>query len=289
MDNCKEIPVLLVVAGDKIIYLPRVIGNLSEMCGFNLFYVICPSKDLEYARFIVSSAIQDVKIIDENFIIEGLDISEVSRNLNLLLPGWPERHLSGWYYQQFLKMGFSKFASGYDHYLIWDADTLLTRPISFFEGNLILLTQGNEYHVDYFRTIKSLIDGINISSRSHISQHLMVKTQDMLSLLEKLDVSGTPWWLNILNALSGKSPFQFSEYEMYSNYCLTFRSTSYRSIRRHWFRYGSSYCGSDLITAKVIHLSKLYDFVAFENWDHGFIRMIRSRMLVICHRLKLML
>ena len=283
----RNIPVVLVVAGKKIDYIPFVVLNLSKHCDFNLFYVVCPEKDMDRARSNTAGLKQRVIIVNEVLIVPGLSLNEVRKSLKLSLPDWPEHHLPGWYFQQFLKMGFAQYLPNHEYYLIWDSDTLLTRAVSFFDGNTILLTQGNEFHKEYFDTVKTLFDKLTLQSASHISQHLMVRTEDMSKLIQYLDTTDSKWWVNILSSLNGKTPFQFSEYETYANFCLFTKPKSYRSIKRMWFRYGKSYLGRDLPQADTSTLSELYDFVAFEDWDSGFYRRIRSYLIVGLHKAQL--
>jgi hypothetical protein len=282
-----NIPVVLVVAGIKINYISAVVLNLSKNCNFRMFYVICPEKDIDRARSNTVGLRQSVTIVNEELIIPGLTLRQVGKMLKLSLPGWPVHHLPGWYFQQFLKMGFSQYSPNHKYYLIWDVDTLVTRPISFFDDNVILLTEGNEFHKDYFDTINTLFEDIRLQPVSHISQHLMVKTEDMSNLIQHLEKPESKWWITILSSLNGKSSFQFSEYETYANFCLFKKPESYRSVKRMWLRYGKSYLGCDLPQADISSLTKLYDFVAFEGWDSGFTRRIRSYLSVGLHRVQL--
>lgn len=281
-----NIPVVLVVAGNKLDNIPHVIKNLSSHCGFKLFYVICPEKDLERAVTNTIKIIEEkVVVVDENLIAPGLNLNEVKRILHLSLPDWPENHLPGWYLQQFLKMGFAKYAPNHEYYLIWDSDTLLTRTISFFDEEKIMLTQGNEFNKEYFETIRLLLKVVDLQSVSHISQHLMVRTIDMIELIDALQEPNQEWWRKILASLNGKTPFQFSEYETYANYCISTKKYFYKSIKRHWFRYGMSYFGRGLQMEDAKSLSNYYDFVAFEDWDRGTLKAIRSRVLVVFRRI----
>ena len=282
----RNIPVVLVVAGKKIDYIPFVINSLSKHCEFEQFYIVCPEKEIAKVHSNTITLNQKIIIVDEAFIVPGLSLNEVRKFLKLSLKDWPEHHLPGWYFQQFLKMGFAQYLSDHEYYLIWDSDTVPTHAISFFDGDTILLTQGNEFHKEYFDTIKTLLDTEIPLTESHISQHLMVRTEDMRSLIQYLNKTDATWWMNILSSLNGKSPCQFSEYETYANFCLSTKPKSYRSIKRMWFRYGKSYFGCDLTQADTSTLSELYDFVAFEDWDSGFHRRIRSYLTVILHNIQ---
>ena len=219
-------------------------------------------------------------VINEDLVVPDLTLQGVAENLKLTLPASPKNHLAGWYYQQFLKMGFAQFKQDLTHYLIWDADTLLIKAIPFFDGNAILLTRGNEYHREYFDTINRLFPNIPIGRQSYISQHLMVRGSDMRALISDLDVCNPPWWVAILRRLKDSNPFQFSEYETYASYCLNRWPDRYKPIERSWFRYGHSYFGCQLQTANVACLADLYDFVAFEQWDSGIARILRALIMV---------
>jgi len=280
-NQTEGIPVILVVAGKKINYIPYVVSNLSLHFEFKLFYVICPAKDVDRALSYASGINEKVVVINEELIVPELNLSKVKKHLKLTLSKTPEYQLAGWYFQQFLKMGFSKYATNHEYYLIWDSDTLLTRPIFFFDGDKILLTQGNEFHGEYFFTIKHLFKEINLQSVSHISQHLMVRTADMIELIDSLQSLDQNWWQKILSSLNGKTPFQFSEYETYANYCISKKPDLYRSIKRDWFRYGRSYFNCDIPDANVNSLAGQYDFIAFEDWDQGLLKRARARFLVL--------
>lgn len=281
----KNIPVVLVVAGKKIDYVPEVIQSLDKYCGFKIFYVICPEKDLQRVSSCAVGLNVQLRIINEELIIPELSIEKVKNQIKLKLQNTPVDQLSGWYLQQFLKMSFSLYASQYKYYLIWDADTILLRPITFFEDGKILITQGNEYHLEYFETIRNLFNDINIQTVSHISQHLMVQTSDMIRLINELRVGECDWWINILKSLNGKSRNQFSEYETYANYVIAKNNESYKSIKRNWFRYGNSYFKGNIPNIDIEKVSDLYDFVAFEEWDSGPLKQIRSHALVLARRI----
>jgi hypothetical protein len=272
-------PVLFVVEETKISSLPVVIESIRRHTDFSTFYVVCPPRTVSRAE-VLSSGSSTIHVVDEQSVIPGLDSTVVSNNIPPRIPGWPSPNLACWYYQQFLKMEFARFVPGAEYYLIWDADTVLTRRISFYEQDKVLLTAANEYHSDYFRTIKRILPRTLIPNRSHISQHVLVRTADMRTLLDELSAHGMQWWKYVLSTMTGKSPQQFSEYETYAAYCLSRWPDRYQSIWRRWFRSGSPYFRTELHAADVSILADLYDFVAFEGWDDTPRRRIRSRVRV---------
>jgi hypothetical protein len=282
-----EIPVVLVVAGKKVDNVTFVIQALFKKCGFEKFYLICPERDIQRASQLASKINLSIEVISENLIIPGLSHKVVANRLQVSLPDWPEYHLPGWYFQQFLKIGFSLYAKKYKYYLIWDADTIPLRSLTFFEDEVILITQGNEYHKHYFKTISLLFSNLNLQSISHISQHLMVNTFDMNCMIHDLEKAGQIWWCKILESLTNKYPFQqFSEYETYATFCLSNRPHLYKSIKRSWFRYGKSYFNKELSDSRVGDLGKYYDYIAFEEWDVGFLRTLRSYFMVKIKKFK---
>jgi hypothetical protein len=283
----RDIPVLLVVAGSKVNALPVVIQSLHEHTNFELFFVICPARDVALAQALAANPCCTIFVLNEEELIPELNIASVTSRLRLTLPNWPKNHLSGWYFQQFLKMGFSLKYSHYPFYLVWDADTVVTRQINFFEHGRIALTRSSEFHEDYFLTISALLPMIKIPTVSHISQHMMVDTQHMRELISLISCRDKAWWNAILENLTGSTPFRFSEYETYAAYCLDTYPSRYFSKARPWFRYGHSYFNRRIDQANICELADIYDFVAFETWDTPNIsRRLRSHILVALNRFK---
>jgi hypothetical protein len=283
--NPASTPVLLVVDGARLHYVPAVIECFRRHTEFSTFFVVCPPQAVAEAERTLLNGSSRVLIVDEELVIPGLNPSVVSDNISPRVPGWPSRGLACHYYQQFLKMGFARYVSGFEYYLIWDADTFLIRPISFYEDNKVLLTASNEYHRDFFRTIRKILPRTSVPDRSHISQHALVRAADMSELLDELSSHGMPWWQYALTSMIGKSRQQFSEYETYAAYCLSRWPERYRSIWRRWFRRGRAYFGADWRSADISVLADLYDFVAFEGWDTGSRARRRSKIRVLKERI----
>src|ERR1700728_1385919 len=126
-------PVLLVVAASKVDDLSAVIDSIRRHSDFNTFYIVCPPNAVSDAEQTLLNDSYNVLVVDEELVIPGLNAAAVSANIPRRVPGWQSPKLGCWYYQQFLKMGFSDFVADSEYYLIWDTDTLLTRRISFYE------------------------------------------------------------------------------------------------------------------------------------------------------------
>ena len=92
-------------------------------------------------------------IIDEDKLVEGLTYGWLKQFLE-------ERNVYlriGWYFQQFLKMGFANSKYCNEYYLSWDSDTLPLSRITFFEEEHPIFTMKKEYHKPYFNTMYKLL------------------------------------------------------------------------------------------------------------------------------------
>ncbi len=97
-----------------------------------IFLIIHP----KFFRFYSSKFLcaNNVTLIDESHVEQGLNITRIR---NLVNNHFTYEMRAGWYFQQFLKMAFarSRYADGY--YLIWDADTIPTSDIGFFDRKVV--------------------------------------------------------------------------------------------------------------------------------------------------------
>lgn len=175
-----------------------------------------------------------LELIDENNLVSGMRIDAVSDRVNNhFINGFR----GGWYFQQFLKIGFSLSNYAKEYYLVWDADTIPTSNISFFnhEGKM-LLAMKTEFNAPYFQTMQKLI-GIGKSvDFSFIAEHMMIKTQYMRELVATIissSVHGDSWWEKIINATPIENGLSFSEFETYGTFVhLHHReAVEYRTLR----------------------------------------------------------
>ena len=93
-----------------------------------------------------------VIVLDEDKVVPGLTFMD----LNSTIKSRQGKLLrTGWYFQQFLKMGFALSKYAKDYFLIWDADTLPVSNLNFFNNNQPLFTMKTEFHKPYFDTLKT--------------------------------------------------------------------------------------------------------------------------------------
>jgi Family of unknown function (DUF6492) len=136
---------------------------------------------------------------------------------------------AGWYIQQLLKLYAFRVIPGIlPHALLFDADCVICRPVSFFRGGKILLDwsekQGHEAYFTHARAIMGDLFQQPDPEKSGITDHMMVHQPVMEGLLQKIESRGNDEaWRLFLKAVN---PAQrdysgMSEYEIYYNYALT--------------------------------------------------------------------
>ncbi|MCD7726152.1 MAG: DUF6492 family protein [Clostridiales bacterium] len=195
-----------------------------------------------------------------------------------------------WYYQQFLKLCYAHITQN-EYYLVWDADTALVKPCSFFDSTtgLPYFDMKTEYHAPYFSTINTLFPDVNkIARGSFISEHMVFKKQYVLEMINEIEnnisIVGTSFWEKILNAAKAdnlKTTASFSEFETYGSWVLTRHPDSY--ILREWssLRHAVNYYDSMKSALKDrFFLSKEYDAVSIE-YGHSDIKYIMSPMSIL--------
>ena len=179
---------------------------------------------------------------------------------------------SGWYFQQFIKMGYSAVSEN-PYYVVWDADTIPLNGIDFIsDNNRYLLTMKSEYHPLYFKTIQRLL-GVEYSKSvndSFISENMIIDTQVMkqlISAINKSPVAGQVFWEKILHAIDDEEIEKngFSEYETYGTFFVHHypEKVAFRKLRT--LREGAKFLGKHPSRIVLSWASKSYDTISIEN------------------------
>lgn len=220
-----------------------------------------------------------VGFFDEDELIPFAEVHKIMKEL-LQTEELP-RGVTGWYYQQFLKMQYA-FVCKEDYYLIWDGDTVPCKPFSMFrEDGLPYLDLKQEYHEEYFHTIGNLFPGMRKSiAKSFISEHMLIRCDIMKQLI--WDIMGSSTNDTAKNHIQTQSPFYekilrairpgqimntaFSEFETYGTY-VTFRYTDAYCLRDwHSFRLGGEFFHPERMTDEdYAWLGKDFDAISFEK------------------------
>jgi hypothetical protein len=211
---------------------------------------------------------KDLEILADEDILPSPTKKEIEARLGAL--GWR----AGWYLQQFIKLGYSRIVEA-DRYVIWDADTVLIRPMPFFVRGVAQIGAAKEYHAPYFRTYEKIVGSKPVLPHSSISQYMPIHCKVARDLLDHIEErSGKPWVEAILSCLPCEQMSEFSEYETYANYASCYFKHTLNVRMMKWFRYGSEVFdlagGGNNETIESYFNG--YTYVAFERHASSFFR-----------------
>lgn len=250
----------------------------------NLYFIkknLCPKKiyiitDPRNFRYL-SQKNSDVVLLDENHLIDGLDFAHVKKYVNKYL----SNRNYGWYFQQFLKLGFALSQYANDDYLAWDADTVPLNKISLKNenGQYLILTK-KEHHQPYFNTIDNLFDAPRKADFSFIGEHMFFNVKivrEMLNVIENNSERKLSWCEQCIAARKDDCPQSFSEFETYGTYCLNYYPSTLVPRHLNTFRRGGKIFGLLASKKEIESLSFDLDTVSFELYDYP---IAFSRMLI---------
>jgi hypothetical protein len=191
-------------------------------------------------------------------------------DLRIRIAGKVENRI-GWYLQQLVKLCALYMFREDDLVIIWDADTVPLKPISFVskEGK-ILHYSGTEYNRPYFDTIWRLLGMERKVGYSFIAQSFAMKGTWIDHFVKYVEThNGKHWKTAILDAIDFEHGTSFSEYETLGTFATNFFQTEMSRSPGRWYRFGNSAIGSVRNLEHPANLRRLadYDFVSFEAWD----------------------
>ena len=158
----------------------------------------------------------NIRYINENDVFNGMTFT----NIKSYLKKYNSESRTGWYFQQFLKMGYA-FLCDEEYYMSWDADTIPIKKCNMFINERPVFDTKTEYHKPYFSTIKNLLGIDKQIARSYISEHMIFKKSIMLELINKIQYyKRNDWFYNILEAIEESDLMNsgFSEFDTYGTY-----------------------------------------------------------------------
>ncbi len=213
-----------------------------------------------------------VTVMDENTIYPGMTIDRIQ---DILAEFTGKRSRAGWYFQQFLKMAYACNCAD-ERYILWDADTIPLRPISFLSTDTkkLLFSMKSEHHTPYFSTMKRLFHGIVMKGieKSFIAEHMIIDTKIMKELINAIkcdeSLQGSTFYEKILYSIDTDVILKsgFSEYETYGNYVLTFHPDCYEMRELKSYRHGKNMLGYP-DNNQLEWVGEEYDTISFEKWD----------------------
>ncbi len=215
-----------------------------------------------------------INFMDENSIVDF----EKIRSLIVSRTGDEKSgERTGWYVQQFVKMGYCRICKD-EYYLLWDSDTIPLKKIDFFDNNgYPLFDCKGEYHKPYFDAINRIFPGFSKQIKdSFISEHMIIRVDYMREMLDDIEnnknIKGNDFTEKIINSVNidDLSKSGFSEFETYGSYVMKKHVGFYNMRRWKSMRFGGLFIdGSSKIQNKDIKwLSKEYDAISFEKRDN---------------------
>jgi len=274
----QQMDVVLVSARHHLHILRSAIHGLRRFAPVRNVCVITDHANFpQYRRFLAS----EVDLLDEDQMIPSMTLESLR---SLVLPGFPK--MAGWYYQQLLKFAFAIRPETTEHCLIWDADTVLLRPMPFLDNDgRAIFTVADEYHPPYFHNYRRLLELEPEREFSFISQHIVINKRVLSEMLERIcsHVSGTePWAWKIMRTLEGTNANLFSEYETYGHYVKTQHPERAVFRRLPWCREGSRVASYHPSRRDLERLACQYYFAAFERYQARtwhWLRIVRQKLI----------
>lgn len=217
-----------------------------------------------------------VGFINENDVLPFSAVHEVmTEQMQPLLQGRElPRGVTGWYYQQFLKMQYANICED-EYYLVWDGDTIPCAPFTMFREDIDVpyLDLKREYHEEYFITLTKLLPGMRkCIEKSFIAEHMLMKCDIMKQLIADIEsnqeIPGTRFWEKIIRAIDADKiqDGSFSEFETYGTYVCFKYQNAYRLRDWHSFRLGGEFFDPDTISdADYEWLSRDFYAISFEK------------------------
>ncbi|MBM3886593.1 hypothetical protein FJ364_01570 [Candidatus Dependentiae bacterium] len=158
---------------------------------------------------------RNFEFLRESSIIPDLTIESIPRIYN----GSEDRR--GWYFQQLLKLSFSRFAIQ-KYYAVFDADMVLVRDLPLFINNKYIFYQTQSLHKPYFITYEKLFGYERVAQKSFICNFMVFDCCILEQLKQEIETRLLKRWdLAILSMIDQKELSSFSEFETYGNFFLT--------------------------------------------------------------------
>ena len=255
--------IVICVGWNDILVVKKTIKYLRLNLNGDKIYIII---NRFYFNQFSSQFLKDyhVVLIDEDELIPGVNYTVLRSYLQNSRPEFP----TGWYYQQFLKMGFADSQYAKDYYLIWDADTLPLSQLEFVNNGQLLFTQKKEYHKAYFDTIENIFHIRKNNDFSFIAEHMLIKSSIMKEIISKLSEGGNCCWpFSIINHIQPQAFLGFSEFETYGTYVSHYYPGLYKPRMLNTWRNAGSVFGRNIKDDDLKALAIDLDIVSLESWN----------------------
>ena len=222
------------------------------------YWLIVP--DDQMRQFVENTPVE-YSVFPESVFMQDFS-EEFSRREGASLPG-----RRGWYLQQLIKLEALSRARHLDRIVIWDADTVPLRKISFFDsqGNCRYFF-GSEYHLPYFENIKRLLGLDKAEPNSFIAQNFPITGDQIPAFFSYVEERHQKkWWHAVIDSIDFDESSGFSEYETLGTFVSSFTMQPVTMQQGTWSREGNQRWVSKQVSSRKASKAK-YDFVAIERW-----------------------
>jgi hypothetical protein len=189
----------------------------------------------------------------------------------------------GWYLQQLIKLEALNRASHLDRILIWDADTVPLKEISFFDSNgNCRYFFGSENHLPYFENIYRLLGLDKSHLKSFVAQNFPITGDQIRAFFSYVEERNeSTWWDAVIDSIDFDEPSGFSEYETLGTFVSSFGKRPLTMQPGTWSRDGNQRWVSRQIRLKKPARRK-FDFVAVESWaQNSWSKSVLRRALTV--------
>ncbi len=173
--------------------IPIILKNIKNFENFYdevFFHIIVPSKEVSIFRKKIKN--KNTRIISENDLLKFNKFKNISNTFFKNSKYYKEiqKRLT-WYYQQILKLSFviDFIDKENKEIIIWDADTIILKKISFFDDiKSFKYGTTSEFHKAYYETNKSILGKLPKYFISSLSQFVSLSVIDQKFLKKKLKI-----------------------------------------------------------------------------------------------------
>lgn len=235
---------------------------------------------------------KDIVLLDENNFVSNFDFAIVKSYLKQR--GFSPK-VTGWYFQQFIKLAFALSEYAKDYYLSWDADTIPIKAIPIFDqnSNKPFFTMKEEFHSPYFETINNLLGLNKLENRSFISENMLfdrILVKELIESIEKCEIIGRNWMQKVINAMPLKNN-AFSEFETYGTFICSIYPDKYKLRELLTWRDAGQVISRFQSIESILGKAYNYDMISLEFRDNpqGIYKYFSLLIKVVIRQLNIIL
>jgi len=195
-----------------------------------------------------------LKYIDEADILDR-ELDNVISHLGL-------QRRSGWIKQQFLKLSVDLFLDG-DDFLIFDADTILVRPVAFLEEGSQILWTADDLVEEYHEFTEAVIGRVKRRNHSFVA-HCMLFQRSILKQMRTHveNLTGETIFYSMIRALSKSKTGYMSEYELYAYFMV--KEIPELCLTKYWYNRKADLSNEQSL-AKALKKYRRFNFLSDHN------------------------